>query len=820
MPAPVRSGGARILLYSHDTYGLGHARRSLLLAESIAALPDVRAILVATGSPRAQSFPLGPGIDTLKLPAATKGPEGVYRARTLGLDLDDLIALRSRLLDAAFRSFEPDLVLVDHAPVGMAGELWPTLRRCAGEKDRPRLVLGLRDIVDDVKRVRSEWAKLGVWPALDRLYDRVLVYGDSAIETTARELDLDHRLHGKVRHVGYLARTAPRQPPTEDDLPLIVVTVGGGGDGLPLLDAFADFLTSGTGRPCFRSTVLTGPLLSDRRRTAVAERLRASGAEVEIHEFVPDPERLFASAAGVVSMAGYNTTCELMAAGVPTLLVPREAPRAEQLLRARRLAETGAVTFTNVCELTSALGPFIDTALARPQRRLPVVALDGVRRATAEIADLLAEGHPKVVSVTQARGRRAPLRVGYVLKKFPRLSETFILTELLALNASGVDISVMSTRKPDDEPRHAALDRLPASVMQLVRRPSDDWPSLLTELRRRTHPGAATIAEGFLTRLPAAARASVLGQSLQVVGQVEQRSLRHLHAHFLSVAAHIAYVSHLICGVSFSVTVHAKDVYRHSVDRDVFAEVAGAASALVTVCEANRRHIVEHLLGGQPANIQVVYNGVPADTVTAGPTERDRSLVLAVGRLVEKKGFDVLVDAFRILRDADNHVRCIIVGEGDQRERLTALIAEADLADSVRLAGPLPSERVLELMRQAGVLAVPCVTGADGNRDALPTVVLEAMASGLPVVATPVGGIAEMVRDGVEGRLVYERDPSALAKALSDVLADTESWEAMSRAGKRTVSERFDSRAAAARLIEIFTSVDLRAAEAALERVV
>lgn len=796
----------RVLVYSHDTYGLGHARRSLLLAESLAARPEVGPVLVATGSPRAQSFRLPAGVDTLKLPAATKEPGGAYRARTLGVGLDDLVSIRSHLLEAAVQSFHPDLILVDHAPVGMAGELWPVLRKLAAAPRRPRLVLGLRDVIDDPERVRDEWSDLGAWPMLERLYDRVLVYGDPAIPTTAHELDLEGRLGGKVRHVGYLARSAAPAV-IDDDRPTIVVTVGGGGDGLPVLEAYAEFLESSPGPRPFRSVVLTGPLLSLRRRHAVTDRLVAADPGVEVHDFLPDPERHFASAAGVVSMAGYNTTCELLAAGVPALLVPRCAPRAEQRLRAERLAAAGALRVAQVDVLTGALGPFIDEAMASRTRPAPVVALDGVARATAEIVGLLtgAEAEERslrtVVSAQVASEPSGP-RIGYVLKKFPRLSETFILNELLALEAAGAEVAVLSTRSPDDEPRHARVEGLCAEVTQLARPRGSELPSLVDRLRRRADPVAADAVLAFLDRLPESARASVLGQGLAVVEEVQRRSLQHLHAHFLTVAAHTAYVAHLVCGVPFSITAHAKDVYRHTVDPEVFSEVASAARALVTVCEANRRHITEHLLR-RPARVEVVHNGIPVEEIRGVIGSRDRSLVLAVGRLVEKKGFDVLLDA--LATPAASRLRCVIVGDGDEREPLAEQIARLGLAGRAALAGPLPSEEVLALMRRAGVLAVPCVTGGDGNRDALPTVVLEAMACGLPVVATPVGGIAEMVSDGVEGRLIPERDPAALASALAATVADGRAWTGMGLAGQRTVAERFDGRVAAARMLEIFT---------------
>jgi glycosyltransferase involved in cell wall biosynthesis len=383
------------------------------------------------------------------------------------------------------------------------------------------------------------------------------------------------------------------------------------------------------------------------------------------------------------------------------------------------------------------------------------------------------------------------MRIGYVLKKFPRLSETFILNELLGLEDLGIPLRIHSLNPADDEPRHAALDQLRAPVTELTSNRETSMATLLDHLRALSGSSAGARAEEFLAHLPSGRERRVLAKGLALAESVRDHGLTHLHAHFLTVAAHTAYIAHLATGVPFTVTAHAKDIYRTGVDRWVFAEVAAAAHAVITVCEANRQFIVDHLVD-ERARIGVVYNGLPLDTLPAPSNDRDRHLILGVGRLVEKKGFALLVDACRELRDAGESFRCVIVGDGDQRDVLRTLISDHQLDEHVELLGPAPRETVLDLMGRARVLAAPCVTGDDGNRDALPTVIIEAMAMGLPVVATPVGGIPEMVTDGVEGLIVPERDVTALVAALRCSISDDEAWRSWSTSGARTVRERFD----------------------------
>ena len=401
----------------------------------------------------------------------------------------------------------------------------------------------------------------------------------------------------------------------------------------------------------------------------------------------------------------------------------------------------------------------------------------------------------------------APLRVGYVLKMFPRLSETFVLSEILGLQDAGVEVSVLSLRLADEGRFHADLAQVRASVdylpqfgsgptVEAFRAVAGLGPGALGGLQR---------ALAFVGRLPAERQAGVLVQSLHLARQVEERKLDHLHAHFMTVAAHTAYVAHLLTGVPFSVTAHAKDIYRVGVSPAIFREVAGAATAVVTVCEANRRYILDHLLAGSVARVVRIYNGVDVESLPPPASRRDPALVLGVGRLVEKKGFDVLLDACAILVERGLPVSCLVLGDGEERAALEARRSALGLQDRVRFAGAVSKDEVLGCMTRSRLLALPCVTGADGNRDALPTVLIEALALGLPAVSTAVAGVPEIVDHGVNGLLVAEADPVALADAIASLMLDDGRWSQVAAAGPAKVAARFDRRRTIPQLLSVFT---------------
>jgi predicted glycosyltransferase len=383
---------AQVAIFSPDSFGLGHFRRSMLIAERLLDEPAIDGVVVITGSPAADRFTPQAGIDIVTLPTVTKDARGRYCSGEDDTPIAEVLRARGLAAAQTIRDYRPDLLLVDHAPTGLAGELNVLLDELALDRRRPTLVLGMREIIDDVDTVRAEWQRSGAFEAIATRYDHVLVYGDPQVETTAMELGLDGLARGCVEHVGYVARPMPPRRTTDPRRrPQILVTVGGGGDGRLLLDTYASALRQLGSDADFTSVVLTGPMLSDSDRAAVERTLLATGADVEISAFTPSPEPLMAAATGVVAMGGYNTVTELMSLGTPALIVPREFPRREQLLRAQRLGDIGAIDWEVSGHLTARrLQTFVATA-QRAAGRHPRVDLGGRDAAARSITALLSE---------------------------------------------------------------------------------------------------------------------------------------------------------------------------------------------------------------------------------------------------------------------------------------------------------------------------------------------------------------------------------------------------------------------------------------------
>ena len=274
------------------------------------------------------------------------------------------------------------------------------------------------------------------------------------------------------------------------------------------------------------------------------------------------------------------------------------------------------------------------------------------------------------------------------------------------------------------------------------------------------------------------------------------------------MAAHTAHLVHLLTGLPYTITAHAKDIYRHTVDWDLAARLASHASAVITVCDANLRYLT-HQLDGSDVNLVRVYNGLgPQDPPAAIPA-RSPGLVLGVGRLVEKKGFDLLLDTIAALAPDRDQLHCVIIGDGDQRGALETQANRLGITERVTFTGPLPQHEVARWLRRATVMLAPCRVGGDGNQDALPTVLLEALGAGLPAVTTPVAGIPEIIDHGVEGLVVPCDDLQALSAATAELLDDPGRRRAISEAGPAKLARYFDRRHTITELIETFTSRQL-----------
>lgn len=395
--------------------------------------------------------------------------------------------------------------------------------------------------------------------------------------------------------------------------------------------------------------------------------------------------------------------------------------------------------------------------------------------------------------------------IAYVLKRFPRFSETFILNELLAHEASGSQAHVFSLLDPPDEPRHARLADLNAeiTVLKSVGKGQIGEPG----------PGDAAMFSG---KTPA--EIGALQAKARVVGlAAAQMGITHLHAHFGSDATTVACLAARYIGGSYSFTAHARDIYHTYVSTKAdaamrFAKLSEAAF-VVTVSDYNAGHLRALC---PEARVVRIYNGIDlAAFRSAHPVRQVPGRLIAVGRLVPKKGFGILLEACAILKARNVAFDVSLIGSGPLEDELRAGIVRLALQGRVRLEGALPQERLIGRMATAEAAVLPCIVTESGDRDGLPTVLLEAMARGLPVVTTTVAGGPEIVEDGVTGRLCAPGDPTALADALQAVLADSDAAWAMGRAGRGRAERLFDLTANAAALRVLLRDPTLAAREAA-----
>jgi predicted glycosyltransferase len=390
----------RFIFYANELIGLGHLRRTLALAGRLSATECCPTSLVLTGAAIEPAFRLPPRVDTVKLPGRTRDGLGNHRAQRLGLDPDELQALRARIALAAAAGFQPDVAVVDKLPLGQGGELEPTLAALKSES-RCRLVLGLRDIEDSPENVRQKWGP-AMRDAIEHYYDAILVYGP---ESTPDAIDCMGWTDLKVPlfHVGYVGTPIPESGPADLQGDYVLATVGGGFDGFRLLAMLADALRLRP-LPC-RTVMVTGPLMSPAARQRLAE--LTVGLDVELAELRTDMEHVIAGARAVVSMAGYNTVSELMRARKPALLVPRTRPSQEQLIRARSLAAAGLQEMLHPEELTpAALRDALDRLLLRTAPQNLPGCYSGTEHA-AEILVGLAETVPAATLRARAEQRFA-----------------------------------------------------------------------------------------------------------------------------------------------------------------------------------------------------------------------------------------------------------------------------------------------------------------------------------------------------------------------------------------------------------------------------
>lgn len=376
------------------------------------------------------------------------------------------------------------------------------------------------------------------------------------------------------------------------------------------------------------------------------------------------------------------------------------------------------------------------------------------------------------------------MKVLYVLKRYPRLSETFVVRELATLEELGTEVLVDSLMAPEDGPRHAEVEQVRASARYLPRHRGWVGPAVRVGLR---HPRAVVrevrrARHRWLAGDRSARRR--LAHGLLVAERVLAERPDVLHAHFATAAAEVAAVASRVTGVPVTVTAHAKDVF-HAENVDALGERLEGVAAVVTVSEYNVDHLGRSLPGQR---IRLVRNGVPLGRPNLVHAGRREAPVLCVCRLVPKKGVDVLVRAVAVAAVDDPWLRLDVIGDGPLRASLVDLAAELGVAGRVTFHGAMDSAGVEAAYARASLVALPCRVDEDGDRDGLPTVLVEALARGVPVVSTDVVGIPELVRDGATGRLVPQDDPKALARAIADLRSDPVAARALGAAGRELVA--------------------------------
>ena len=417
-------------------------------------------------------------------------------------------------------------------------------------------------------------------------------------------------------------------------------------------------------------------------------------------------------------------------------------------------------------------------------------------------------------------GGKLPRKVGYVLKRYPRFSETFVVNEILAHEAAGLTIDIFALRPNTDTHFQHAIADVRAPITHLrhggikaetlwseLDSYSRDFPNLWNVLKKAANYTAVEVY-----------------QALLLAREVRRRGIDHLHAHFATTAASVARLASLLAGVPYTFTAHAKDIFHEYVDETMLGRKIADASAVITVSQFNvddLTHRFPHRSKMNPSaeKFRRIYNGLPLDGYPyLAPANRPAQIV-AVGRLVEKKGFSDLIDACALMVASKIEFQCTIIGGGDLEDLLRSQIQRQNLGDHVSLTGPQSQKLVHQAIRQAAICVAPCITASTGDRDGLPTVLLEAMAMGTPCVSTEVTGIPEAIRHEATGLLVPEREPIQIAQSIQRLLDDEPLQVQLSLAARELVEEQFSIDVNTIELRKVFADCQSQPTEHSLAEV-
>jgi predicted glycosyltransferase len=393
MKSSSSSQNLRIAFYSHDTMGLGHVRRNLLIAQAISKSHFEPDILLMTGVTEAARFSKPTGVEYVVLPSLYKEQDGAYRSRHLRMPLREIVELRRQILYTSISAFDPNVLIVDGVPWGAVNELDLTLERLH-QKGNTICILGMRDIWDEPSVIRREWNQRRNNEAIRRYYSQIWIYGDSGVYNAVQEYGLPPDIASKVVYTGYLNSTTRLDSELKHEkysadlslpnAPFVLCIMGGGQDGIKLAEAFINAeLPAGS-----NAIVVTGPHMDSDIRQRL-HRQTEGNKRITVVDFLSEPTLLMRYADCVVSMGGYNTICEIMSFGKRALVVPRIIPRKEQLIRAQRLHELGDIDVLHPDDLApAAITKWLQNNMGKPTIKVQT-SMNGLTRVTQLLESLV-----------------------------------------------------------------------------------------------------------------------------------------------------------------------------------------------------------------------------------------------------------------------------------------------------------------------------------------------------------------------------------------------------------------------------------------------
>jgi len=392
-----------------------------------------------------------------------------------------------------------------------------------------------------------------------------------------------------------------------------------------------------------------------------------------------------------------------------------------------------------------------------------------------------------------------PKKIGYVVKKYPRYSETFIVNEILAHEDSGLEIQIFSLTHPDDSHFQDIVGEVQSPVKYLPHYfiKASTWWKYLNKTNE-VIPNLFQMLEVFSNE-----KFKHVYQAIELAKIVRTTGIEHLHAHFASSATTVARMASYFSNIPYTFTAHAKDIYQEDIDLGDLQSKIHDASSVITVSNYNLEHLTR-MFGSDKDKIKRVYNGLDLRKLQYRSPENRKPNIITIGRLVEKKGLNILVDACEILAKHGVEFHCSIIGKGELESELLGQIKEKNLQDKVELTGALPRTRVIKKFSDASIFAAPAIVANDGNRDGLPTSILEAMALGVPCISTDVTGIPEVLKNNKTGIVVPQNNSVELANAIERLLNDSKLSISLSENGRKLIESNFDISKNSAKIREIF----------------